>query len=732
MEAAIAQLLGGPAAAEAKAQVFAQLKPICSQLLFLRGEPQLLQEKLDALALAVTAAHPTGLQACFDYVMYPLMFMLESVAAARTPASSSSSSSSSSSNAGARAAAVTVPAMKNDLAAEAALQCVLALLLRVRELEQDQVLAVLQGAAGVLALPPGTATEEMRLKVFKVIAAVLGSQPEGQPPQQHQQGQQAAPLQQPATAPLAGMLISSCLAAAEREVAAAGRGSKALRHAVLQALQAVVAAVRRGPGLACFLPGLASGLAKQLLAAVPPAAGVPVTGAASSSASTVLILQVMTQAITMTLGDTAIQHIPDPQQQQQHGAPVLAGRSRSGSSSADVLAALQQLSLQASSSGSSSQQLSSAAHAGALAASSSKGVSPPLHQQEAAASQGSFTVQQDEAWLASSSSKVQALLAMTLPRLLTHPQPAVRTALASSAAQLLRSVSRALSSSRQAMLEILLTLANDDYQQVSQVAVAALKGQAAGGGSSSGCAAANAGLADSLAAAMAAGARLDPASDAKTSSSRTCGSTAIGGNVIAGELLVRLCVELPGAVRRGEASGAAAAQRAAAAVLCSGPPVLLSTIFSKPSTLCDISTALLQTFQLDPSSAALLLRAQAGFAGGEVTAAAAAAPSSQPQHKAHDSSLPNPAGSAAAAAAVSAGTARVRAAAGHPLLPRMPLSLQYLTSLESYKAAAGLARALGRCARLADTQQQAAAPAGEGCEQIRPAPCPKCLGRLPN
>ncbi|WIA11547.1 hypothetical protein OEZ85_011656 [Tetradesmus obliquus] len=108
--------------------------------------------------------------------------------------------------------------MKNDRAAEAALQCVLALLQRVQGLEQDQVLPVLQAAARLLALPPGAATEEMRLK-------------------------------------------------------------------------AVVGAVGGGPRLAFFLPGLASGLAKQLLAAVPPAAGVPVTGAASSSSSTALILQ---------------------------------------------------------------------------------------------------------------------------------------------------------------------------------------------------------------------------------------------------------------------------------------------------------------------------------------------------------------------------------------------------------------------------------------------------------
>jgi hypothetical protein len=143
------------------------------------------------------------------------------------------------------------------------------------------------------------------------------------------------------------------------------------------------------------------------------------------------------------------------------------------------------------------------------------------------------------------------------------------------------------------------------------------------------------------------------------------------------------------------------------------------SIFSKPPTLHSISSALLATFHLDPSSAALLLRAQAGFAGGEVTAAAALGDSDQQPPPDNASSI-----------AAAAGAAKVRAAAGHPLLPRMPLSLEYLTSMESYQAAAGLARALGRAARLADSQQQAAVAAGKGqtdflllCTHVQPGLC---------
>lgn len=65
---------------------------------------------------------------------------------------------------------------------------------------------------------------------------------------------------------LAGFLISTCLVAAEAEVAAGPTGSKAVRQASLQALGAVVQALGPGPQLAFALPGLASGLTHQLMA----------------------------------------------------------------------------------------------------------------------------------------------------------------------------------------------------------------------------------------------------------------------------------------------------------------------------------------------------------------------------------------------------------------------------------------------------------------------------------
>ncbi len=67
-------------------------------------------------------------------------------------------------------------------------------------------------------------------------------------------------------APLVGALVHSCLEAAAAELEAGQRGSKGVRASALQALHALVVAVGHGEALAFFLPGIASGLAKQLLA----------------------------------------------------------------------------------------------------------------------------------------------------------------------------------------------------------------------------------------------------------------------------------------------------------------------------------------------------------------------------------------------------------------------------------------------------------------------------------
>jgi hypothetical protein len=185
--------------------------------------------------------------------------------------------------------------MKSESAADGALRCVLALVQRCPALEVGQVAPLLQHACRLLQLPHGAASEEvgvcaacsrrmvclarqsraahphvavthaavlcatcgasqMRLACCGIIAAALSG---------HQQQQL---FRQPHATAMAGFLAVACLSAAEAEVGAGSKGSKAVRHAAIGALGAVVAALGPGPQLAALLPGLAGGLTKQLMA----------------------------------------------------------------------------------------------------------------------------------------------------------------------------------------------------------------------------------------------------------------------------------------------------------------------------------------------------------------------------------------------------------------------------------------------------------------------------------
>lgn len=164
MESAISELLADPAAAQQAAEAFQQLRPVCSQLLYRRNNPQQLQQALTALQHVLAEVPLKGLPRCFDYVTYPLLFMIDSIAATRTPAAVETGSSGS-------GLSVAVPAMRNDCAAEAALDCLLVLLRRVSSsLEPDQVLLLLQRLAAVLQLTQEQATEEVGLFLVLPVA----------------------------------------------------------------------------------------------------------------------------------------------------------------------------------------------------------------------------------------------------------------------------------------------------------------------------------------------------------------------------------------------------------------------------------------------------------------------------------------------------------------------------------------------------------------------------------
>jgi hypothetical protein len=141
------------------------MKPICAQLLGLRNQPQAMTAALAVLRDTIEGAPAAGLARCYDYVTYPLLFMLEAATAMRAPAGSTSTNSSSSSSSSSQRPQpmLSVPAMQQDGAVEALLQCVLVLLQRCRALESDQLMPLLQHVGSLLQLPRGSLSEEVRI-----------------------------------------------------------------------------------------------------------------------------------------------------------------------------------------------------------------------------------------------------------------------------------------------------------------------------------------------------------------------------------------------------------------------------------------------------------------------------------------------------------------------------------------------------------------------------------------
>ena len=80
----------GPRAAFDKAaaqrRAFNRLQPACAPLLALREDPRALAVALERLAELLPSVDPVGLAACLDYVLFPLLFTVDSAALLRAPA----------------------------------------------------------------------------------------------------------------------------------------------------------------------------------------------------------------------------------------------------------------------------------------------------------------------------------------------------------------------------------------------------------------------------------------------------------------------------------------------------------------------------------------------------------------------------------------------------------------------------------------------------------------------
>ena len=109
------------AVAAARQATFQQLRPICAGLLQKRTAPHPLAEALTTLCSTLASLDPYGLGGCWDYIIFPLSLILDSILPARGTLGPGGTVSSGAGTGAGVGSDLPVPAARSDKVAEAAL-----------------------------------------------------------------------------------------------------------------------------------------------------------------------------------------------------------------------------------------------------------------------------------------------------------------------------------------------------------------------------------------------------------------------------------------------------------------------------------------------------------------------------------------------------------------------------------------------------------------------------------
>lgn len=408
-------------------QAFATFQPICSHLLAHRNDPAALRDLLIELTDTIHSLSPAAVQSCVDYVIFPLQMAVSAIAATRggipfNPIEGGGGTDQS--------AAVALPALRSDKAAEAALEALKALLLKCRCTRGDQLVAVLYRLCGILALPRASAAEEIQLKALEIInAALKGAECDSS---LHES------LREENSATLVGHLSSLLLASAAAELEQGSVGSKAVRIQALRALHTFIQAIHCPEALSFFLPGLGTGLCRALLAAGSGVRRGPTgLGPAASGTAAVEALGALKCLLVATLGNTVVELILEENASREQSTAGIPSNSffSSGNdpwvdstngltTSGDAMKALRELSRKKEGKG--EVENGDSPPSVTKKAATSPPPPPPKYKE---GETPKLRVERTEEWVLGSAAKIKELLKVALPPLAADPRPAVREAL---------------------------------------------------------------------------------------------------------------------------------------------------------------------------------------------------------------------------------------------------------------------------------------------------------------
>lgn len=330
---------------------FRVLQPICSRFFEYREDPEALYSLLRTLKEKIEISNPRGLQACLDYILFPLSMALDSIVACRRSSFErsaedkvinvydSSGNLDSMDQSQEKRLAVAIPAMSLDRTAEIAVETVLCLLERCHCEREEQLVGILERLHLLLSVPRDKLSEEVRLGTLLISCAAL----EGILRNRYHETAVSIieALRNEVTAPLVGVFSSTLLKAFSSEEEVGSSGNKDIKLHSIRALRLFIDLISSAEALSFFLPGLMTGLASIL---VPEGLRSNTSQKNRTSKSTICeALRAIDSLLIYTLGDNTMEGIFNVEENVQEPESRVTYESHSKTCALGTQSALEEL-----------------------------------------------------------------------------------------------------------------------------------------------------------------------------------------------------------------------------------------------------------------------------------------------------------------------------------------------------------------------------------------------------
>ncbi|GAB2219226.1 hypothetical protein Drorol1_Dr00006858 [Drosera rotundifolia] len=463
--------------------VFAELKFCCLELLQFVQNPSLnASVDLSRLVDLLRACPEDLLQHLFEYVLFPLLLLLDAAVESRA-------SPKADSNGKDDVRSPLMPHRVSDVIAETGLHCLEELLKKCSLVSLSQMTILLKKLTYGAMLPPSDASEEFREGVIRCFRALLlslhpcddksctcnqsSNSPmlldcELQVPSarnsvvRYQSNEcRIAFLQSQSASVAVGHWLSLLLNAADSEAARGHRGSAKIRVEAFLSLRVLIAKVGAADALGFFLPGVVSQFAKVL-----HTSRLMSSGAAGSTEASDHAIRGLAEFLMTVLSD-------DANTSEYHASVGGMTNFRSDESgTADSF--LQNLRIMDSKHRNQKESIASESNTETVSNCTSK----PFFEEKNSGISGTralLHVNRTPEWLEKTSMQVNKLLLATFPNMCIHQGKRLRQAVLASIQGLLVRCTYTLKGSRSMFLECLYVLACDDTEEVSMPAQAFLE-----------------------------------------------------------------------------------------------------------------------------------------------------------------------------------------------------------------------------------------------------------------